>query len=88
MIIPTSHALSLGDALLNGRLLWWRHDIESFPHYWSFVRGTIRSTNDFPHKGRVMQSFTISFVDSLNNSLKNSRATGDLRHHGAHVTSL
>ena len=39
---------------------------------------------DSPHKGTIMLSFDVSFVESKNNS----QVFGDLRHHVPHVTSL
>ena len=39
---------------------------------------------DSPHKGPIMLSFDVTFVESK----KNSRASGDLRRHVPHVTSL
>ena len=39
---------------------------------------------DSPHKGPIMLSFGVTFVESKNNS----RASGDLRRHVPHVTSL
>ena len=39
---------------------------------------------DFPHKGPMMLSFDVTFVESKSNS----RVSGDLRSHVPHVTSL
>ena len=39
---------------------------------------------DSPHKGPIMLSFDVTFVESKNNS----RVSGDLRHHVPHITSL
>ena len=39
---------------------------------------------DSPHKGPIMLSFNVTFVESKNNS----RVSGDLRRHVSHVTSL
>ena len=39
---------------------------------------------DSPHKGSIMLSFDVTFVESKNNS----RVSGDLRRHVPHVTSL
>ena len=39
---------------------------------------------DSPHKGPIMLSFDVSFVESKNNS----RVSGDLRCHVSHVTTL
>ena len=39
---------------------------------------------DSPHKGAIMLSFDVTFVESENNS----RVSGDLRRHAPHVSSL
>ena len=39
---------------------------------------------DSPHKGSIMLSFDVTFVESENNS----QVSGDLRRHVPHVTSL
>ena len=39
---------------------------------------------DSPHKGPIMLSFDVTFVESINNC----RVSGDLRRHVPHVTSL
>ena len=39
---------------------------------------------DSPHKGPIMLSFDVTFVESKNNS----RVSGDLRRHVPHVTLL
>ena len=31
---------------------WWRHQMETFPRYWPFVRGIHRSQVSSPHKGQ------------------------------------
>ena len=31
---------------------WWRHQMETFPRYWPFVRGIHRSPVKSPHKGQ------------------------------------
>ena len=47
---------------------WWRHQMETFPRYWPFVRGIHRSPVNYPHKGHW----------------RRARETGDLRRHRAH----
>ena len=44
------------------RATWWRHQIEAFPRYWSFVRGIHGSPVHAVHQGPVMRSFGV-FVD-------------------------
>ena len=40
---------------------WWRHQMETFPRYWPFVRGIHRSPVNSPHKGQWARSFDVSF---------------------------
>ena len=57
---------------------WWRHQMETFPCYWPFVRGIHRSQRP------VTRSFDVSLICSWINSWVNSRDAGDLRRHRAH----
>ena len=59
-----------------------------FLHDWHLVRGNHRSPMDSPPKGTVIRKFDIVSVVSTNIMSTNSRNAGDLRRHGAHVTSL
>ena len=43
---------------------WWRHQIETFPHYWLFV-----VNDEFPAQWPVMQSFDVFFDQHLNKQL-------------------
>ena len=45
---------------------WWRHQMETFPRYWSFVRGIHRSPLNSPDRGPVTRSFDIFFDLRLN----------------------
>ena len=61
---------------------WWRHQMETFPRYWPFVRGIHRSPVNSPHKGQWRGALMISLI-----SIKvwvNSREAGDLRRYRAH----
>ena len=37
---------------MHGLNAWWRHQMETLPPYWPFVRGIHRSRMDSPHKGQ------------------------------------
>ena len=37
----------------DGSVTWWRHQMETFPCYWPYVRGIYRSPVNSPHKGQV-----------------------------------
>ena len=43
---------------------WWRHQMETFPCYWPFVRGIHQSPVDFPHigqwRGALIQKKTVA----------------------------
>ena len=43
----------------------WRHQLETFPRYWTFVRGIHRSPMNSPHKGqwRVALMFFLSVLE-------------------------
>ena len=63
---------------------WWRHQMEIFPCYWPFVRGTHRSPVDSPHKGQWRGPLVFFFICAWTNGWANNRDAGDLRLHGAH----
>ena len=69
---------------------WWRHQIETFPRYWPFVRGTHRSPVNCPHKGQWREALMFSLICAWMNSWVNNREAGDLRHHRTHydVTTI
>ena len=52
---------------------WWRHQMEIFPRYWSFVRGIHRSTVNSPHKGQwrgpLMFPLNCAFNKRLNKKI-------------------
>ena len=62
-------------------LAWWRHDMETFPPYWPFVKGIRRSPVDSPNKGSVRQSFGVFFDVRLINGWRNGGVSSDLRRH-------
>ena len=64
-------------------MIWQRS-----PHEWPFVRGNHRSSVDSIQKGSVIRIVDIFIVERLNKLLHKRRSAGDLRHYGAHVSSL
>ena len=65
-------------------LSWWRHQTETFPRYWPFVRGIHRSPVNFPHKGQWRGALMFSLICDWINDWVNKLGTGDLRRHRAH----
>ena len=41
---------------------WWRHQMETFPRYWPFVRGIHRSPVNSPHKGQWRGALMFSVI--------------------------
>ena len=78
------------DLALRPRLLllepfsWWRHQMETFPRYWPFVRGIHRSPVNFPHKGQWRGALKFSWICVWINGWVNNREAGDLRRYRAH----
>ena len=69
-----SNAMSCRDTLYTGASLhncisWWRHQLETFPLNWPFVRGIHRSPGEFPSQRPVTQSFDVFFDLPLNKRL-------------------
>ena len=56
------------------RFAWWRHQMETFPRYWPFVRGIPRSPVNSRHKcqwrGASMFSFICAWTKGLNKQSK------------------
>ena len=46
---------------INKKMTWWRHQMETFPRYWLFVREIHRSPVNPLHKGPVTRSFDVFF---------------------------
>ena len=63
---------------------WWRHQMETFPRYWSFMCGIHRSPVNSPHKSQWRGSLKYSLIWAWTNGWLNNRKSGDLRHHRAH----
>ena len=60
---------------------WWRHQMETFPHYWPFVQGIHRSPMNSSHKGQWRGHLIFSLICAWTNGWVNARDTGNLRHH-------
>ena len=56
----------------------------SFPRYWSFVRGIHRSPSDSPHKGQWRGALMFSLLCTWINVWANNRDAGDSTRHRAH----
>ena len=61
------------------RHLPWRHQMETFPRYWPFVRGIHRPPVDFPHKGQWAGALVFSLICARTNGWANNRDVGDMR---------
>ena len=66
-------------------ILLFFHDMETYPHHWSFVTGIHRSTVDSNHKRPAKRRFMIPLILVWTGCWTNIRVTGDLRRHDAHV---
>ena len=60
---------------------WWRHQMETFPRYWPFVRGVHRSPVNSPHKGQWRGALMLSLICTWIDGWVNTREAGDLRRH-------
>ena len=52
---------------------WWRHQMETFPRYWPFVRGIHRSPVNSPHKGQCRGALMFSLICVWTNGWVNIR---------------
>ena len=68
---------------LNITLPWWRHQMETFPRYWPYVRGIHRSPVNSPDKGQLRGAFVFSLICAWINGW-DKREAGDLRRQHAH----
>ena len=59
---------------------WWRHQMETFPRYWPFVRESV----DFPHRGQWRRALMYSLICARANGWVNNRDAVDKRRHHAH----
>ena len=67
-----------------GRNAWWRHQMETFPLYWTFVRGIHRLPANSPHKCQSRGALMLSLICAWINGWVNNREAGDLRRHRRH----
>ena len=63
---------------------WWRHQMETFPRYWPFVRGIPRAAVNSPHKGQWRGALIFSVICVWINGWVNNGEAGDLRRYRAH----
>ena len=69
---------------LEGRKIWWRHQMETFSTLLAFWAGTSPATGEFASQRPVTRSFDVFFnLRWINGSVNNGEA-GDLRRHRAH----
>ena len=64
---------------VNGKTPWWRHQMETLPRYWPFVRGIHRSPVDSPQKGQWRGALMFSLICARTNGWANNRDAGNLR---------
>ena len=63
---------------------WRRHQMETFPRYWPFVRGIHRWPVNSPHKGQWRGALMFSLICARINAWVNNGEAGDLSRHRAH----
>ena len=63
---------------------WWRHQMETFPRYWPFVRGIHRSPVNSSHKGQWRGALMFSLICAGINGWVNNLGAGDLIRHRTH----
>ena len=63
---------------------WWRHQMETLPRCWPFVRGIHRSPVNSPHKGQWRGALMSTLICARINDWINNRKAGDLRRYRAH----
>ena len=74
----------VGTAMFGLTETWWRHQMETFPRYWPFVRGIHRSLVDSLHKGQWHGTLSFTLICSSTNGWANSGDSGDFRRHPGH----
>ena len=62
----------------------WRHQMETLPRYWPFVRGIHRFPVNYPHKGQWGGARNFSLVCAWINGWVNNGEAGDLNRHRTH----
>ena len=68
--LPTNH--------FKMNMAWWRHQMETFPRYWSFVRGIHRWPVNSPHKGKWSGALMFSLICAWTNGWVKHRDAGNL----------
>ena len=63
---------------------WWRHQMETFPRNWPFVRGIHRSPVNSPHKGQWRGDLMFSLIIAWINAWVNNGEAGGLSRNRAH----
>ena len=63
---------------------WWRHQMETFPRYWPFVRGIHRWPVNSSNKGQWRRALMFSLICAWMNGWVNNHEAGDLRRHLTH----
>ena len=59
---------------------WWRHQMETFPCYWPFVRGIHQSSVNSPHKGMWREALMFSLICAwVNMCITNSFFPTDMK---------
>ena len=76
--------ITLRRVWITGEITWWRHQMEIFPRYWPFVRGTHRSPMNSSHKSQWRVALMFSFICAWTNGWPNNRDAGDFKRHGAY----
>ena len=56
---------------------WWPNQMETFPRYWPYVWGILRSPVNSPHKGQWRGALMISLICAWTNSWANNQDDGD-----------
>ena len=62
----------------------WRHQMEIFPRYWSFVRWIHRSPVNSSHKGQWRGALMLSLICARINGWVNNREVVDFRRYRTH----
>ena len=63
---------------------WWRHQMETFPRHWPFVKGLHRPSMDFPEKGQWSGVLMFSLMCAWTKGWANKRDVYDSRRLRAH----
>ena len=69
--------------IIQTKLAWWRHQMETFSASLALHEGNPLVTVDSLHKGQ-WQALMFSFIYAWTNAWANNRNAGDLRRHCAH----